>query len=634
MTKTWGQLVLRLVFAAALFGTVFFAKAWVVRAFGSDVPNWDQWDAEAAYLLLPWRQHQLKPVDLFQAHNEHRIALTKASTLGLVYLNGQWDARLQTVFNAVLHSVLAVLLWFWLRPLLGRGPTWAWTLGILATLAPPHAWQNVLGGFHSQQYYLLLLSLVGLDRALRCSPLSGGWWLGMLCLGLSLFSMGSGFMAAAVVLPMLLFQNGGQVRALRKELPTLLVCGAWVVAGVLLRVEIPGHQSLKAQSFHDFYQSLRLALQWPVTHPYLQVFALIAYLPWLLLTMRVWRRRDRIDSREPVIVAAGAWVLLQFLATAYARGAGGAPPASRYYDTETLSVLINFAALLVLVSREPWSPPWRPLRRWAFALWCFGAGYGLLSHGEGVLRGDMTVVGPQFYSYTEHLRAYVATDDPTDLVEGEIPYPSADTLRERVSHPEIRALLPAGVRPPLALTPARSDQFSQGGVAPEIGVPRGLTIWGSYSTERGGGAVGDWQSEPVTPPPEGYLLFHRAGSREPGALRIELWSADLSRRLANVGPAAPSPHPWSTACVPTPREPFRVVAHDASSTGWLAFSGPVPMATGSYWSRQVTESSPRGFWISLALLCGLLPWMSVQGRAASRGSAWARGQPRGVEPTP
>ena len=169
----------RVVFALALFCTLFFAKVWVVENYGSDVPNWDQWDAEGVNLLLPWSQGKLHFLDLFAPHNEHRVALTKLVALGLVLVNGQWDARIQIFLNSALHSALAVTLWFWIRPLLlQRWQRILWALALLATFALPHAWQNTLGGFHSQQYFLLGLSFIGIDRCLRCRALTAGWWLG------------------------------------------------------------------------------------------------------------------------------------------------------------------------------------------------------------------------------------------------------------------------------------------------------------------------------------------------------------------------------------------------------------------------------------------------------------------------
>ncbi|MEO5961670.1 MAG: hypothetical protein ABIZ49_12530, partial [Opitutaceae bacterium] len=82
------------VLTAVLFSIVLGAKWAAVDRFGSDVPMWDQWDAEGAELLTPWFEGGDFVAHLFHPHNEHRVILTKLQNLALALLNGQWDARL------------------------------------------------------------------------------------------------------------------------------------------------------------------------------------------------------------------------------------------------------------------------------------------------------------------------------------------------------------------------------------------------------------------------------------------------------------------------------------------------------------------------------------------------------------
>ncbi len=68
---------------------------WVaVNRFGSDLPQWDQWDAEGLHSLIPWSAHRFFLRELFLPHNEHRVVVTKLLNLGLTLANGQWDQRL------------------------------------------------------------------------------------------------------------------------------------------------------------------------------------------------------------------------------------------------------------------------------------------------------------------------------------------------------------------------------------------------------------------------------------------------------------------------------------------------------------------------------------------------------------
>ena len=82
-----GEIITRLSGRAAVCGAlaavVFFSRAWLIREWGSPLPFWDQWDAEAIGLYWPWLNGTIHWQDLFRAHNEHRIFLTRAADLAL-----------------------------------------------------------------------------------------------------------------------------------------------------------------------------------------------------------------------------------------------------------------------------------------------------------------------------------------------------------------------------------------------------------------------------------------------------------------------------------------------------------------------------------------------------------------------
>jgi hypothetical protein len=588
-------------------------KLWISERFASDLPNWDQWDAEGLYLLLPWQQGTLSFLDLFAPHNEHRIALTKLWALLLVGVNGQWDARIQMLFNGAVHSLIAVGLWAWLQPLLGS--RWArllWVVALLATFAPPHAWQNNLGGFHSQQYFLLGLSLLGLDRTLRCNQGSPGWFFGIGCLVLALFSMASGPAAAAVALVAVLAFNGPPLKSLRRFWPTALACVIVVALGIALNVRFVGHDGLRAHSFHDFALSLWRALQWPVT--FFAPFAVLSYAPWLALCLNLAFARTPFlaDRRAPVLAAAGGWVVLQFLAAAYARGANGAWPASRYFDTHTFGLLVNLAILLMVLSHlRASSSGWfsaRTVLRTALVVWCVGVGAGLGLHARRVLTGDLPAVRAWFEASTRNTRLYLGTGDRQWMQEPEIPYPSADVLVARLSHPELTRILPVSVARHLTLVPDTAEGFAAERASPATVRLLFAPTWGSHGEPAANADVRRWMSAPITPPRLGYLKFEVAGDLGSRAVALELWSADGARHLATVRPSRVPGDTWRAAYVRTPRESFRVVASDRDAAGWLAFSAPTPMSAGSYWVWRLAAHAPLLTWISGALLFLILPW--------------------------
>lgn len=588
-------------------------KLWISERFATDLPNWDQWDAEGLYLLLPWQQGVLNFTDLFAPHNEHRIALTKLWALLLVEINGQWDARIQMLFNGAIHSLIAVGLWAWLQPLLAsRGARLLWVAALLVTFAPPHAWQNNLGGFHSQQYFLLGFSLLGLDRTLRCRQGSPGWFFGIGCLALALFSMASGPAAAAVALVAVLAFNGSPLVSLRRSWPTVLACVIVVALGIALNVRFAGHDGLRAQSVHDFVLSLWHALQWPVT--FFAPFALLTYAPWLALCLNLAFARTPLvaDRRAHVLAAAGGWVVLQFLAAAYARGANGAWPASRYFDTHTFGLLVNVAILLTALahlrsSASAWFSA-RTLLRGVLAVWCVGVGVGLGLHARRVMTGDLPAVGAWFEASTRNTRLYLGTGDREWMREPEIPYPSADILVERLSHPELTQILPVSVARSLTVVPDIANGFAAERASPATARLVFAPTWGSYGEALAAEDVRKWTSAVIAPPSLGYLKFEVAGDFGSPAASLELWSADGTRQLATVRPSRVPGDAWRAAYVRTPREPFRIVASDRDPNGWIAFSAPTAMATGSYWVWRLAAHAPLLAWISGALLALVLPW--------------------------
>ena len=333
------------VYAACLFCVVLGLKWATFDRFGSAMPDWDQWDAEAYYAIIPWFEHDHFLQNIFTPHNEHRVVLTKLQNLALTVLNGQWDARLQAVTNAILHSALATALW----------------LLAVALFGLPLAWQNVLGGFHSQQYWLLVTSFTAIVTLPFARPLTLRWWLGAAAATLALLTMGSGLLAAAVVIVVVAFRILRCDTTLRSAWPTLALCAALVAVGAATRVEVDHHAHMKVKTLHDFFFSLLHSLQWPVPSGY-DGLAIILWLPWFLVAMSVLRRRADFSPPATVhlaqtITALGGWVLVQLLATAYARGAGADFPASRYMDTLTFGAMVN-ALCLAWLLRSPASSAW------------------------------------------------------------------------------------------------------------------------------------------------------------------------------------------------------------------------------------------------------------------------------------
>ena len=86
----------RLIVCTTLAALVFASRAWLAQVWGSALPFWDEWDLEAVGLYRTWMDGTLRLGDLFHAHNEHRLLLTRLVDLGFFVLYGRWACLLYT----------------------------------------------------------------------------------------------------------------------------------------------------------------------------------------------------------------------------------------------------------------------------------------------------------------------------------------------------------------------------------------------------------------------------------------------------------------------------------------------------------------------------------------------------------
>lgn len=624
--------VLTLALSACLFLLIVGAKWAIFDRFGSPMPDWDQWDAEAVELFIPWFEHDHFLSHLFHPHNEHRIILTKLQNLGLLLLNGQWDSRLEAVTNAMLHAALAVALWLLGRRWLARRWHAALFILIAALFGLPVAWQNILGGFHSQQYWLLVLSFVAIVTLPYARAWSVSWWLGTLSAALVLGSMGSGLLAAAIVLLLVLWRILKDGVTMRSAWPTLVFSAAIVIVGLATRVEVPWHQEMKARTLHDFFFSTVHSLQWPLRDA--DWAAAVLWLPWLLVTWRVVThpfsqiasapnlapsKADSLDRggagaaaflvvrADQTIAALGAWVIVQVVATAYARGAGADYPASRYMDTLAFGAVVNAVALGWLLTLWTKSAAARVTGYLLGVGWLVTLGLGLRYVCEINFRYELPDAKKYYRKAEANMRRYLATNDPRQLAQPEIPFPSAEGLIERLANPNLRRLMPVPIRASLPITSdptAAPSGFEENnavhadwenpprrGLPPQMAPLDDTPTWGSFGAETRGATKHVWRSAPLRSSLGGWLKFETAGDlpASSSGIRLELLDAANGSVLANIVPSRRPGETWRAAYVRAPRGAFVIQAMDNSPGEWLAFGPPVEMASLSYGAWQATR---------------------------------------------
>lgn len=421
---------------AALALLVLCTRAWLIQAWGSAVPFWDQWDAEPAKLYLPWLEGRLGWPEFFQPHNEHRPALTHLANLALFIWNDGWNPWTQLLLNAVLHGATAAALLglFW-HALASGGARAAFMAGLALLFTATSGWQNALWGFQSQVYFGNLLAVSALAGLVASEPLRWRWWLGWLAALLALFSTAAGMfvaLAAAAILP---FAAHGRPR----RAAALLALGALVAAGFMLRVDAPHHAVLHARTLDEFWATFSRCLAWPCVNHGGMLLILQAPLAWLAL--RRWRAHTPLDTAERCAFALGLLALLHAAAIAYGRAAGLPEhrPLSRYQDPLLLGATAQLFALIRL------APPRSLLLVWSGIL-----GVGLMALMTTNLTLHLPYKRAQDRAALTALRHYLTTGDAAaftaSATEKILHPPDAPTVQRTLDDPKLRALLPADLR--------------------------------------------------------------------------------------------------------------------------------------------------------------------------------------------
>lgn len=363
-----------------------------------------------------------------------------------------------------------------------------WLPFVLA-LALPFGWENSLAGFQSQFYFLLVFSLLTLWLLSLHAPKSAPWWFGVATAIMSLFTVASGFLAAAAVFVLVALHVSRRPKDWKQQLPTLAFCAAVVVSGLLLKADVKAHHVLQAHSALEFLIALGNNLAWPwIGVPPFAVFNLLplAALAWFYL-----KQKEVDRPAEEMTLAIRIWAILQGAAAAYARGADGKPPGWRYMDSSSFILIANCFSIAILMSRHfgetagtlagDWRPRdhareeggapsglWTirsagPLMFAVFVLWAIVCAVGLALLTLRAWRIDIPERHLYYRAQLQDTRAFMATDDilvfegkpkshsafcDADLCAPRSSY-EAERLVKYLRNPRIREILPVCARPPL-----------------------------------------------------------------------------------------------------------------------------------------------------------------------------------------
>jgi hypothetical protein len=582
----------------SLFLIGLAAKLWFIDRSGTSLPYCDQWDAEAAGTFIPWFEGRFHLLDFFSAHGQHRIFFTRTSNLCLMLLNGQWDNRLECVFNAIVHSFAIAGFGWILASLLGRRLWPAIWLPLVLILVLPFDWENTLWGFQSQFYFLAFFSLLTIWLLGTNEPLSPRWWLGVAAAICSLFTMASGFLGAVAVAALVLLDLRRKRCSRRNALLTLAACAFAAVLGVRLKPNLASAYVFLAHTPGEFVESLSRNLAWPWIN--VPIFAVFNLLPLAVLAWVWWRSDAGSSPADRMVLGTGLWVLLQAAAIAYARGAEGKPPVSRYMDTFSFIFIADCLSIALLLSRYRAQLPRPGFFTGVFVLWaiCSGAGFFWLTHHAW--RDE--IPDQEFCQRVrlERMREFQATGDINLLgLPGDCFYLPIVEQKQLLRNTNIQSILPSCLHATLQITEASvTSAFVGNGVALTDPDPPTESCWGSYTTN-GAGAVGTFESLPVDKCPLPFLEIPVVGDLGQPGVSLELIDSATGRTNA-VRPLRIAGGQWLDVAVAAPSGSFKLIARAETARAWFAFKDPRPLGRLSFWAERACAA-----WI-VPLLLGLV----------------------------
>ena len=580
---------------------IFAVRIWLINQFGSSVPYWDQWDAEALYTFIPWFDGNLVINHLIAPHNEHRLFFTRILSLGLLILNdNQWDPLVQMVFCAGLAVLNVVVQALILKRLLGeRGyNVILFTVALLGLV--PFAAENIIWGLQINWYLFNLFSLIAFWGILLYKEGTWRWWLGMICAFLTYFNLASGILVAIILLLAKSYQWLVDSKNREQYLLSIVLLLVFIGIEVLLFSDSVGHAALRHQAaathgfWNIFFPLLGKYLAFPFTTlPYMSI---MMYLPIILLSLIVIFSRRNPNALEIFSLTLGSWVILQATAIVYGR-LWMDTVAFRYMDILALGTIANLLALYALYDLLP--------KGYNRLIQLYGVLWSVVWCGLLFLLMDPVIPFLQSkqlekQNFLHSMRNYLTTNSIESLKNTPIPYPVPQRLADILAHPKIKTILPASLQmPPLVNAMQNDGIFIQNQTTPIVGKYQNETVWGSAGIS----ASGTFISEPIHIK-QPYLQIPLAGYLSTPGLQLQLLVE--GQPPMTITPPKMIGESWSSIYVRTPPEPFRIAATDQNINSWFAFGMPRGLGVLSFWTVKLLSYANYLMLGSLGLLLALI----------------------------
>lgn len=613
---------------------VFFVLALRVHWIDMSVTRLPYWDEIPAELVAEARRAPGEApgfAELIRPHNEHRVLWQRLLVHGLVGANDRvWDSRLRCMVNAIFAALYAGLLANAFRAgQQGRaGHLLFWPS--VALVASPIAYQNMIFGFQTSFHLQMLFSIAAFAGLSAANWRSPAWWLGAAAALAAIFTNGSGFFTAPVLMVWIAISLARREegkwfpsfrRRIGRHLPNLIVSMVILVLGLALLHRPENAAGQQASGLGEFFHGLAKHLAWPWQEsPWLAPVIWTPFAALALLTL-FGRGSGTWFASARFTICFGGWLLLNFLGMAYARGALAIGPVPRYEDFHLLGIAVNAASLVLIatsaaVFRKNHARFFFP----GVVLWGCAAMSGLFILLVSAWRTEL----PDYLAFGQIRERNVARftlDGDASVFDGyvsrfHLPYSHAGELKEWLSSPPVVALLPPNFRSPAA---AVTEAVRTGScVASEL--PHGISIppaerllASSFNRSISGSAdEASVISGPIQAPSGAFRLFY-LGMDSGGALKLRLKPEGSGKAISILSERRHGTSTWSPVTVDVdPEKIYRLEFKDRSQLGWGAVTLPVNEAPLSRLAdRAGRVALPAGL-LALFFILGIAAWPAAR----------------------
>lgn len=445
---------------------VLGAKLGLIHYYGTDEPFADQWAAEGVGFLQAPLHGGLNWASFFWPHGEHRPAITRLITRGLILGNaGQWDCYVEIVFNLSIYAAFLAVAWR-----IARQVTDGWRLTIAAVFmaalfSAPCAYENILWGFQSQFVFLLFCGALHVYGTARSMRIDGMWVIAQLAAFCGLFSIAAGVMSPAAITAFAIVEV---VRGRRDAWAwatigvniALLAYGLW-----LLPVHVPssGHG---AELIGQALVRTGYLLAWPFRSV---GWGFLFEAPCIGAIVLAFFRRGG-DRSFRLVALLWLWIFFVAFAIAYGRFITAETIGVRYFDVLLVGIFANGLGVLQL-----WAANGRRFPRLKFAFgaaWFIGVGVAFWQINNPVHSGAMLRQQKEYAMEQKNVvRGFLSSDNVIPMREFENRtrrFPHFDLTLKLLRDPEVRPLLSPGLS-----TDARKGPLSR--LAPAVS-----KMWGGW----------------------------------------------------------------------------------------------------------------------------------------------------------